>query len=137
MPELISHIHGFIGKLDNWYHKTLNKNFAMFQPYTEYVDSSNQIPQTEIQDNIITHLINLSDELKMYIPEIDNHLYNITLYTLYADIKDIDEYKLKQSELIMIQHHIGPRFETKGLGYLWIYVKISYQHLFNLIIKYI
>ena len=47
--------------LDNYYRKTLNKKFAMFHSYTEYVDSSNQIPQTEIQDNITTHLINLSD----------------------------------------------------------------------------
>ena len=42
--------------------------------YTEYVDYSNQIPKTEIQDNITTHLTNLSGELKMYIPEIDNHI---------------------------------------------------------------
>ena len=44
----------------------------MIHTYTEYVDSSNKIPKTEIKENITTHLINLSDELKLYIPEIDN-----------------------------------------------------------------
>ena len=67
----------------------------MFHTYTEYVDSSNQIPKTEIQDNIITNLINLSDELNMYIPEIHNHLYSIDLRTFYAAIEDIDEYNLE------------------------------------------
>ena len=62
--------------MDNLYSKTLNTNFAMFHAYTEYVDSSNKIPKTEI---ITTHLISHSDELKMYIPEINNHLYNIAL----------------------------------------------------------
>ena len=62
----------------------------MFHTYTEYVDYSNQIPKTEIQDNITTHLINLSGELKMYIPEIYNHLYNKALHPFYADI-NIDE----------------------------------------------
>ena len=95
MPELISQIRGFIGKLDNWYRKTLHKNFAMFYTYTKYVEYYTKIPKTEIQDNITTNLINLSDELKMYIPEIDNILYNIALRTFYADIKDIDEYNLE------------------------------------------
>ena len=60
------------------------------------------IPQTEIQDNITTHLINLSDELKIYIPEIDNHLYNIALHPFYADIKDIDEYNLNKVNSYMM-----------------------------------
>ena len=114
MPELISQNRVF---LENWYRKTL-KNFAMFQTYTEYVDYSNQIPKTEIQDNITPNLINLSDELKMYIPEINNHIYNIARHLFYVDIKDIDTYNLEQNELIMMQHDISEKheFETKELG---------------------
>ena len=81
--------------INNWYRKTLNKNFAMLHTYTEYVDSSNKILKTEIKDDITTNLINISYELKMYIPEIDNHLYNIALHPCYVDIKDIDEYNLE------------------------------------------
>ena len=95
--------------LDNWYRKTLNKIFAILHTYTEYVDYSNQIPKTEIQDNIITHSINLSDELKIYIPEIDNHLYNIARHPFYADIKDIGEYNLEQSKLIILQYDSGAK----------------------------
>ena len=68
MPELISQIRRFIGKLDNWYCKTLNKNFEMLHTYNECVDFSNKISKTEIQDNITTNLINISDKLKIYIP---------------------------------------------------------------------
>ena len=106
MPELISQIHGFIGKLYNWYRNTLNKNFAMFYTYTEYVDYSNQITKNEIQDNITTHLLNISDELKVYIPVIDNNLYNIALHPFYDDIKDINEYNLEQIELVMMKYDI-------------------------------
>ena len=42
----------------------------------------------------------------MYIPEIDNHLYNIALHPFYVFIKDIDEYNLEQNELIMMQYDI-------------------------------
>ena len=38
----------------------------------------------------------------MYIPEIDNHIYNIVLHPFYADIKYIDEYNLEQSELMIL-----------------------------------
>ena len=55
----------------------------------------------------------------MYIPEIDNHLYNIALHPFYADIQDINEYNLEQSELIMMQHDISAKheFKTKELGF--------------------
>ena len=33
----------------------------------------------------------------MYILEIDNHNYNISLHSFYADIKDIHKYNLEQS----------------------------------------
>ena len=81
----------------------------------------------------------------MYILEIDNNIYNIARHPFYADIKGIDEYNLEaynHSELIMMQYDISAKheFETKELGFLgsnfWILVKISYYHLFNLIIKY-
>ena len=55
----------------------------------------------------------------MYIPEIDNNLYNIALHPFYANIQYIDEYNLQvnmeQSELIMMQHDISAKheFETK------------------------
>ena len=70
---------------------------------TNYVDSSNQIPN-EIQYNI---------------PEIDNHLHNIALHPFYADIIDIDEYNMEQSELIMMPHNISAKheFEKKVLGF--------------------
>ena len=121
MPELISQIRGFIGKVDDWYRKTLKmtSQCSILNMYPEYVDTSNQIPKTEMQDNITTNLINLSDKLKMYIPEIDNHVYNIALHTFYADIEDIDEYNLEQIELIMMQHDISAKheFETQELGF--------------------
>ena len=47
----------------------------------------------------------------MYIPEINNHLYNLALHLFYADIKDIDEYNLEQSELIRMQHDISAKHE--------------------------
>ena len=46
-------------------------------------------------------LINLSNLLKIYIPEIDIHIYNIALHSFYNDIKYIDEYNPEQSELMM------------------------------------
>ena len=54
----------------------------------------------------------------MYFPEIDNHLYNIALHHLYADIKDIDEYYMEKSEFIMMQHDISEKheFEIKEPG---------------------
>ena len=51
---MISKIHGFIGKVHNSYLKNLKNCFEIFQTYTEYVDSSDQIPQNEIQDNTST-----------------------------------------------------------------------------------
>ena len=55
----------------------------------------------------------------MYIPEIDNLLYNIALHHCCVDIKDIGEYNLEQSELVMMQHDISAKheFETKELGF--------------------